>query len=607
MRKSILVALVVATVIVAACGIFFASRIRAVSADLAQRVESQTGMHVASSGLPGISFWPRFSISLGNVVIPGAGGADSTPLATVATLRIVPAGGLFGFGGDGIAEIVLDQPNINLVVGSDGRANWSYAKAADDGDPKGLPLRFSNGRIAFLDERSGSATAVVDVEGTAELAGPADAMNARGTFVWNDRRASFTLFLKSPRRVAEDGSPADVTLEAPGLEFQFSGRAAVGKGFELAGQSRIKGTDLSLAASWFDATLPDGMNGARFELAGPVESKAEGLAFTDAQFALDDMHGDGDIALSIGRNGPKLEAKARIGTIDLTRYRAALAGPGPAFLSGPWSSKRVDLSALRTLDARLDVSANVFAYGAFRTGPASINATLQNGVLDFRIARASYAGGTLDLSLILDGAAETPAFEFTANGEGLAAETVIASAFGFPDLKGKLSPSLSVNARGKTQEELIATLKGEASFRIVDGTIQGVDLPAAFTKVSNSILEGWGRDDRHNTSFDAVSATFKIADGIAATTNLILTSPALSFTAKGEIDLLRKALDLKVDPRIPLAASTTVAPQFANFPVAILVKGPWTKPRIYPDMPGILEDPAGAYAALKKLGLGSSD
>jgi AsmA protein len=70
---------------------------------------------------------------------------------------------------------------------------------------------------------------------------------------------------------------------------------------------------------------------------------------------------------------------------------------------------------------------------------------------------------------------------------------------------------------------------------------------------------------------------------------------------------LRQAIDLKVDPRLLDATSTATAPQFATFPVAVQVKGPWVGPRIYPDMPGILEDPAAAYAALKKLGLGTSD
>ncbi|MGE3874913.1 MAG: AsmA family protein, partial [Parvibaculaceae bacterium] len=85
------------------------------------------------------------------------------------------------------------------------------------------------------------------------------------------------------------------------------------------------------------------------------------------------------------------------------------------------------------------------------------------------------------------------------------------------------------------------------------------------------------------------------------------TSPALTFTGKGEVDLLRQAIDLKVDPQLAVAGADAATPQLAKFPVAIQVKGPWAAPRIYPDMPGILEDPASAYAALKKLGLGSSD
>jgi len=153
----------------------------------------------------------------------------------------------------------------------------------------------------------------------------------------------------------------------------------------------------------------------------------------------------------------------------------------------------------------------------------------------------------------------------------------------------------------------VSTLKGQASFRAVSGSLTGVDLPAAFARVSNEILKGWNRDDRASTAFDALSATFTLADGIAETSNLIMASPALTFTGKGEIDLLRQAIDLKVDPQLAAKADGAVDPQPTKFPVAINVKGPWTAPQIYPDMPGILEDPASAFAALRKLGLGSAD
>ena len=235
MRKIIFTALGVVAVIVVAAGLLLTSRIRAVSADLAQRLQTETGTDLTSSGLPGISFWPRFAVSFGNVVIPAPKGASST-LATIETVRVIPADGLFGLGENGIAEIVLEQPSINLVVGSDGGANWNYGAKTHEGDD-GLPLRIVDGRIAYLDERTGAALALSNVDATATLAGFADEMNAKGAFIWNERRATFTLFLKSPQRVAEDGSPADLTLQAPGFSFQFSGRTALTKGFELDGQA----------------------------------------------------------------------------------------------------------------------------------------------------------------------------------------------------------------------------------------------------------------------------------------------------------------------------------------------------------------------------------
>ena len=605
MRKIIFTALGVVAVIVVAAGLLLTSRIRAVSADLAQRLQTETGTELSSSGLPGISFWPRFAVSFGNVVIPAPKGASST-LATIETVRVIPADGLFGLGENGIAEIVLEQPSINLVVGSDGGANWNYGAKTHEGDD-GLPLRIVDGRIAYLDERTGAALALSNVDATATLAGFADEMNAKGAFIWNERRATFTLFLKSPQRVAEDGSPADLTLQAPGFSFQFSGRTALTKGFELDGQAELKGTDLWLAASWFGAHLPQGMNGARFELAGAVDSSSKGLLFTNAQFALDDMHGQGDVGMMRGQNRSRIEAHVNVGTIDLTRYSAQ---PGPtdkSFLNDPWSSAPIDLSNLNSLDATLDITTNAFAYGAFRTGPTQMKVALSDGILDLKLAKASYVEGTLDLALNIDGKSDTPAIQFSVNGEGLAADKALTAALGFADLHGKLSPSLALTARGKTLAEMVSTLKGQASFRAVSGSLTGVDLPAAFARVSNEILKGWNRDDRASTAFDALSATFTLADGIAETSNLIMASPALNFTGKGEIDLLRQAIDLKVDPQLATKADGAVDPQPTKFPVAINVKGPWTAPQIYPDMPGILEDPASAFAALRKLGLGSAD
>src|SRR5262249_8276525 len=160
---------------------------------------------------------------------------------------------------------------------------------------------------------------------------------------------------------------------------------------------------------------------------------------------------------------------------------------------------------------------------------------LHDGRLDLKLDKAAYVGGTLDLALEVDSKAEPPAFQFSVNGDGLAADKALVAAVGLADISGNLSPSFSVTASRRTLDELISTLKGQAAFRIVSGTIRAVDLRAAFGKVASAIVEGWGSDERAQTPFDAFSATFTIADGIAATTNLTLTGPSVSLTGKGEV------------------------------------------------------------------------
>ncbi|MGE3830790.1 MAG: AsmA-like C-terminal region-containing protein, partial [Parvibaculaceae bacterium] len=102
----------------------------------------------------------------------------------------------------------------------------------------------------------------------------------------------------------------------------------------------------------------------------------------------------------------------------------------------------------------------------------------------------------------------------------------------------------------------------------------------------------------------AFSGTFRIADGVAKTDALILTSPALMITSRGEIDLLRQAVDLAAELKI---ASSTAPGQFAMLPVGIIIRGPWAAPKIHPDVPNVLQDPKTAFDALKKLGAGTGD
>src|SRR5580692_3740226 len=76
-------------------------------------------------------------------------------------------------------------------------------------------------------------------------------------------------------------------------------------------------------------------------------------------------------------------------------------------------------------------------------------------------------------------------------------------------------------------------------------------------------------------------------------------------TGAGTIDLAAKSLAFRVEPKLVMTTEgqgRAVDPVGLGIPVVI--DGPWSEPRIYPDMAGILDHPDDAYAKLKQMGKG---
>ena len=104
---------------------------------------------------------------------------------------------------------------------------------------------------------------------------------------------------------------------------------------------------------------------------------------------------------------------------------------------------------------------------------------------------------------------------------------------------------------------------------------------------------------------DAARASFRIEKGQATTSDLNLVGPLVRMTGAGTIDLAAKSLAFRVEPKLVMTTEgqgRAVDPVGLGIPVVI--DGPWSEPRIYPDMAGILDQSGRAYAKLKEMGKG---
>ena len=418
---------------------------------------------------------------------------------------------------------------------------------------------------------------------------PAGEVTLEGTAIINGQLAKIQTYVKDVARASGQGSPAELAVQAAPLSVSFNGRLATSAGLGLAGTVTVSGGDLRQALRWTGAKVGGAMGLKAFKLTGSLDATGRAFGMLGADIMIDDVAAKGDVTFDFRGGVPKLQALVAVEAIDLDKYIPAAGGT-----PGEWGTSALGFAALRGLDGALTIETGNLKYSGANFGPTKIAAQLDSGRLETRIV----SGPSSDASVTLDGSGPTDGFAFNYTGRDGDATRLFGPLAGIAWLGGEGVFSASVSGTGKTQQEMISTLKGEAHVALANSALHGIDIGTALAAVSCKIQNGWPGEGRGETPFTTLAADLTIADGIATVKNLKLESPALTMTGTGDIDLLRRALDLRADPRLV----TSAAAEPLGLPVAVVVKGPWARPRIYPDMADIVANPKAAYDALKALG-----
>ena len=148
-------------------------------------------------------------------------------------------------------------------------------------------------------------------------------------------------------------------------------------------------------------------------------------------------------------------------------------------------------------------------------------------------------------------------------------------------------------------------MSGTAFVIFQDGSIRGLNVAQMIRSLTASTLNGWQEQQEQATDLTQLSASFKIDRGQAVTTDFNLVGPLVRVTGAGTIDLGTKMMGFRVEPKLVLTTEgqgRTSDP--VGFGIPVMIEGPWSSPRIYPDMQGILDNPDAAYAKLREMGKG---
>jgi AsmA protein len=567
------------------------------------QVEAATGYRLRVSGPVHIAMFPSLDLVAEDVGVAQSASGDAPELATAKKLKFSLALSTLLSGRVQITEVTLIDPVIRL---QQAKAQGPAGAEGTDGTPSSGNSPASALQRLSLDKlRIENGTVILPASGGTP-GKQIGALMLEASLPAIDDPLSFdmkaTLDGKTVHAAGSIGSlghfldgvatPVSVAIEAPSY---------------LADRLALAGT-----ATYSNDTLT--LNPFTAKAGGNTVS---GIAtYSGKIFALNRLTAKvggstfaGTVSADLSGAVPSIAAALNGQTLNLDALMGKSGGSAPSTGAGAsaagWSDAKIDFSPLKAVNAKLKLSVGQIVSGAVTAGPIGIDATLSGGKLNAELASFKLYNGTGSASLSVDASGPAPKQALRLSLAKFDAYPFLKDAAGFQSIEGTGAIAIDLTASGASQRTMVSALNGTAKLEFTDGAIRGMNIAKTMRSLTTGILAGWQESGTEKTDFAALGASFAIAKGQAQTNDLHLAGPLVRTTGAGTIDLPAQALKFRVEPQVVASLEGQGGKtDLQGLSVPVVIAGPWAKPSIYPDIAGILQNPAAAYEQLNKLGGG---
>jgi AsmA protein len=560
-------AAVAAMIVVVALLLMIGIPSRFVTQAVQDRVERETGYRLAVSGASKLGIWPSLNVTLNEVTVQDPKARDTDGRLTIGSMQAdIPLRSAL-LGHPQVSELVITKPVLHVPLRRERGARIDNtpkpAPTPDDAVANDFTIdhvKIIDGAVVFSNMRDHFENRIEGVDADV-LIGP----DRQLTFAGNARSGEYPLKFGIKAALPADSMerqtiPVELMLDSAGL---------AGKSLSAKAQVRANGAVLQING------LTGTLDGRQFNGWASADLAGKPLVKLDLDFQRLDL-----------------------GTPS--RGRPVTSQPAK-----PWSDEAINLAGLNYVDAEIRASAAELNIGDARFAPAAIDAALGSGVLKAQFSHLGVYGGEADGELTLDVSGDHPAYMLRSDLAGVRALPLLSGLADFDKIDGKMQAKLAFRSSGTSQRALMAGLSGTASIAFQDGAIRDLNIAKMIRALTSGTLSGWQQGRDQTTDLTQLSASFRIEQGQATTTDVMLAGPLVRMTGAGTVDLPAKTLVFRVEPKLVMTTEGqggAANPVGLGIPVAI--EGPWAEPRIYPDAAGMLDNPDAAYAKLKELGKG---
>ncbi len=646
---SILTAIVVIAAAVVFVGPLFISADDVRNQIFAQ-VELTTGYRIRVSGPVDITLFPSLDLVAEDVGIAQPASGSDEEFATAKTLK-------FGLMLRGLIDgkmRVTDLTLIDPIIAVPQTEAVPAAAGQPANAPDDLDRGAANGGTASVADKLKNLTLdqLVIKNGTVILPPSGEAsgkriekLNLEASLPAYDEPLSFDVSGIVDRKAMQangsignfgeflEGAPAPVVLsvDAPDAladKASFSGTATYKNDVVTLSQFSAKSGDKTLSGS---AVYQDGtVNVSSFTATSGGDTFAGKAVYKDNIITLSPLRANvrgtllsGSVTANLADKVPYVEAALAAKTLDVNHLtgtpkskpssggsgggggNSGGGGGGGGAANSAWSDETIDFAPLRLVNGRFSITAEQLIYDQIKVSPVTANVSLSGGKLNATLSNFNLYGGGGDVAIAVDASGKTPAQRVKLTLSKFDARSLLMDAADFQRIEGRGTVSLDLSGYGASQRAIVSTLGGNANLEFADGAIRGVNIAQMIRNLGTGIVEGWQGGEQEKTDFASLGASFTVTKGNAVTKDLHLVGPLVRMSGTGTVNLPKKQLSFRVDPQLVASLEGQGGKNdLAGLGVPVMIVGPWAKPKIYPDIKGILENPAAAYERFKAFGDG---
>ena len=347
---------------------------------------------------------------------------------------------------------------------------------------------------------------------------------------------------------------------------------------QITGGVSIAQFDLAKFVDSIGQKLPAMAEGSlsKVELVSRVAATPTSVAFDNINLKLDDSSFSGRIAVedfakqslrailkadtfNVDRYLPPKSAQANSATqvrqAEVASTEAdAMAGAGSTPLPDKpsktaWSTERLlPVERLAKLDVDADLTFGQLTLDKLPIQNAALKATGQGGLLTLTNLSGELYNGGFEAKGTLDVRPSAPVLNLQTKLSRVPAEKILESQGKNPPVKGLVTLTSNITGSGNSQQALIDTLNGNASFVINNGVLLNANLEQQLCKgiatLNRKSLSGEPRGK--DTPFQELKGNLTFRNGIASNPDLKVRIPGMTVNGDGDIDLRVLGMDYRV-------------------------------------------------------------